>query len=551
MADSPDQYDYIVVGAGSAGCVVANRLSADGRFRVLLLEAGPSDRWNPFIHMPMGPIALMHSRRFNWRFWTTPQQHLGNRVMFQPRGKALGGSSSINGCVYIRGHAWDYDHWAELGCEGWSYREVLPYFRQSEHYEPLAAAGGEKAQALAEYHGQGGPLNVKDRSSTNRIGLAFIEAGQQADFALNDDFNGAQQEGVGIYRAFQQDGQRCSNARGYLWPILSRPNLTVLSGAHATRVLLQGKRAVGVEYRRRGALHQARAGREVILSGGAFNSPQLLLLSGIGPVEELLQHGIPLAHELPGVGQNLQDHLDIFLVMRTRTHDPMSFHPTAWWRWMVQLFKYLFLKRGELTHNPGEAGAFLRSQPDEPIPDLQLHLIPVPATRHALNLWPAVKWYAYSIMVYDNRPLSRGRVGLRSADPFAPPLIDPNYAAHQRDVDRLVRGVKLARTIAAQSALAAYNREEVAPGSQIQSDADLAAWVRRTAETAYHPVGTCKMGVDEMAVVDARLRVRGIGGLRVGDCAIMPTVVGGNTNAPATMIGEKGAAMILEDAQND
>jgi choline dehydrogenase len=544
-----DEYDYIVVGAGSSGSVVASRLSEDGHYRVLLLEAGPSDRWNPWIRMPMGPMQLMRSARYNWRFWTEPQTHLGNRRLYQPRGKTLGGSSSINGCVYTRGHAWDYDHWAGLGCEGWSYREVLPYFRKSEHYE--MPEGVPFSGELAEYHGQDGPLNVAARQSSNPLAHAFVEAAAQAGHRRTEDFNGAEQEGVGLYRAFQKAGERCSNARAYLHPARGRPNLQILTGAQVTRVLVNGGSACGVTYRNQGLLRVARARREVILCGGAFNSPQLLLLSGIGPRADLEKHGLPVIHELPGVGANLQDHLDVFLVMRTRGREPYSMHPSAWWRMLRSLFRYLFFRRGEMTHNPGEAGAFLRSTEDEARPDLQLHLIPVAASRHGLDLGPVFKHYAYSVMVYDNRPLSRGRVSLQSADPLAPPRIDPGYAAHPRDVEKLVRGIRLARRIAAQPALAQYNAEELSPGPALQSDEELTAWVRRSAETAYHPVGTCRMGVDDGAVVDPRLRLRGLRGLRVVDCSIMPTLVGGNTNAPATMIGEKGAAMILEDAQNE
>ena len=542
-------YDYVVVGAGSSGSVVASRLSESGRYSVLLLEAGPSDRWNPWIRMPMGPMQLMSSPRYNWRFWTEPQPQLGNRRMYQPRGKTLGGSSSINGCVYTRGHAWDYDHWASLGCEGWSYREVLPYFRKSEHYE--MPDGAEFTAELAEYHGQGGPLNVAARRSSNPLAHAFVEAGVQAGHRRTEDFNGAEQEGVGLYRAFQKGGERCSNARAYLHPARSRPNLRICTGAQVSRILFEGLRASGVSYRRHGLQFMAMARKEVILCGGAFNSPQLLMLSGIGPREELEKHRLPVLLDLPEVGANLQDHLDVFLVMRTLGREPYSMHPTAWWRMTLSLLRYLFFRRGEMTHNPGEAGAFLRSSPDEPLPDLQMHLIPVAASRHGLDIGPVLKHYAYSVMVYDNRPLSRGRVSLHSSDPLAPPRIDPGYAAHARDIERLVRGIRLARQIAAQPALARYNAEELSPGSALQSDDELADWVRRTAETAYHPVGTCRMGSDAGAVVDPRLRVRGVGGLRVVDCSIMPTLVGGNTNAPATMIGEKGAAMILEEAETE
>lgn len=542
------EYDFIIVGGGSAGSVLANRLSAQSQFKVLLLEAGPTDRKNPFIHMPAGIVALMHSRRFNWRFWTQPQTHLGNRVLFQPRGKTLGGSSSINAGVYIRGHAWDFDHWATLGCKGWSYSEVMPYFKQSESYIPASGTSPEAMQEVRNYHGSDGPLSVIERPANNPISLAFVQAGQQYGMAPTTDFNGARQEGVGLFRTYQKDGQRCSNARAYLWPISERSNLTVVTDARVRRVLLSGKRATGVEYTCNGQTLEAHATREVLLCGGAFNSPQLLMLSGIGPLDTLKKHGIPVVHELPGVGENLQDHLDVFLVMRANTRQPVSFHPAEVWRWGRELYRYARFRKGELTSNLAEAGAFLKSRPEESIPDLQLHFLPLPATCHGLNLWPAVRNYAYSIMVYDLRPLSRGRVTLASNDPLAPPAIDPNYGACSRDIEQLVRGIKLARKIAAQPALAAFNREEMSPGAHVQSDADLTAWARATAETAYHPVGTCKMGHDAMAVVDDELRVHGIECLRVVDASIMPTLVGGNTNAAVTMIGEKAACMILAEA---
>ncbi|HSW11528.1 MAG TPA: choline dehydrogenase [Solimonas sp.] len=539
------EYDYVIVGGGSAGCVLANRLSESGEHRVCLLEAGPRD-WNPFILIPSGFIPLVRGTFCNWKFWSEPQKHLNGRRLYQPRGKTLGGSSSINGTVYTRGHPHDYDHWAALGCEGWSYGEVLPYFIRSENHEPESAAEDRP------FHGRGGPLNIAARRINNPLSLAFVEAAQQAGHRFNPDFNGARQEGVGLYQVFQKDGQRCSNARAFLRPAEGRPNLEVITGAQATRLLLENERAVGVEYRQRGRMLQLRAQREVILSAGAFQSPQLLLLSGIGPREELQRNGIAVQHELPGVGENLQDHLDVFVETRAKTRVGFSFHPTRWWSLLVAFFQYLFQRRGELTSNMGEAGGFFRSSPREPIPDIQWHVLPTRNAHHALDLRGPLSGYGYSVMNYDLRPLSRGRVSLHSADPLAPPRIDPNFAAHARDVDRLVAGVKETRRVLAQRALDPHRDVEVSPGPAVQTDEQLREFVRNTAEVAYHPVGTCKMGPasDRMAVVDPRLRVHGLKGLRIADCSIMPTVPGCNTNAPATMVGEKAAAMIKEDARN-
>lgn len=533
-------YDYVIAGGGSAGCVLANRLSASGKHSVCLIEAGPPDK-SPLIKLPLGVIGLMRGATHNWQFWTAPQKHLNNRRMYLPRGKTLGGSSAINAMVNIRGHAWDYDHWASLGNPGWSYKDVLPYFRKCENYEPGTDA---------EHHGRGGPLNVSDCRYTNPLSLAFIEAATQAGHKVTADFNGAQQEGVGRYRVYQKNGERHSNAEAYLRPAEARPNLTVITGAHVCRVLFEGTRAVGLRYYAKGTFTDVLAKREVILAAGSIGSPQLLLLSGIGPKAELQKHAIAPVHELPGVGENLQDHLDILVSTKAKNRLPASLHPLSLLRGLIAFIQYLFGRRGEYTSNGAESGGFLKSNPAEPIPDLQWHFVPFANAYHGLDLTNFIKTYAYTVMVCDLRPLSRGRVTLESGDPLKAPVIDPNWGAHERDIEKLVIGIKKTREVLAQKAFDAHRLLEVEPGPECKTDEQLRTWVRNKAEAIYHPVGTCKMGPDNdpMAVVDAQLRVRGVKNLRVVDASIMPTLVGGNTNQPTTMIAEKGADLILKDA---
>jgi choline dehydrogenase len=532
------RYDYVIVGGGSAGCVLANRLSADGKHSVCLLEAGPRDS-NPLIHMPGGIYQVLRSKVLNWHFTTAPQRHLDNRPRYWPRGRTLGGSSAINAMCYIRGHAADYDGWARLGNAGWSYRDVLPYFRKAEHHEAGAS----------DYHGTGGPGNVAQLRDRHPLSEAFVEAAAQAGFPRTADFNGPQQEGFAFYEVAQKGGERWSNARAYLRDAEGRPNLTVLTGVHATRVLLDGKRAVGVRYFESGRYVDVPAAKEVILCAGAIGSPQLLLLSGIGPADELRRHGITPVHELPGVGRNLQDHLDVIITVRNPTRLAVSLNPLGFFRSLVELLRYLFSRRGVFASNGAEAGGFSKSSPAEPIPDLQFHFVIAPNTVHAQFMGRLLR-FAYSLHACVLRPKSRGSITLQSGDPLAPPVIQPNYCEHPEDFDKLVTAFKQARAILAQPAWGPHRGEELEPGANVQTEEQIRAWVRANAETIYHPVGTCKMGTDDLAVVDAQLRVHGMRGLRVADASIMPTLTGGNTNAPVTMIGEKAAAMILEAAQS-
>lgn len=535
-------FDFVIAGGGSAGCVLANRLSASGKWQVCLVEAGPADS-SPFIRMPAGIIPLIRSRILNWSYWTTPQRHCGQRAMYWPRGRTLGGSSSINGMCYVRGHAADYDHWARLGNDGWAFDDVLPYFRRLEHFEAI-----DKVRDGPRYHGRGGPLNVAEPRYVNPLMRRFVEAATQAGHVPTDDFNGPQQEGVGLYHTTQKDGQRCSNARAYLEPARGRPNLTIITRAQATRVLFEGKRAVGLRYLHAGRYTDLRARVEVIASAGAIGSPQLLLLSGLGARAELERHGIETVHELPGVGENLQDHLDIHVTVAEKTRHALSLRPLGLLKTIANAFRYLFGRRGELTSNFAQAGGFLRSEPGEPVPDLQFHFVPFVYANHGQSLAPLFRHYAYTLMTCQLRPASRGTVRLANADPLTAPRIDANYLSDERDLEALVRGLKHARAVLAQPAFAAHRGAEMEPGAEVQDDEQIRAYIRAKAETVYHPVGTCRMGRDAMAVVDPRLRVHGIEGLRVVDASVMPTLIGGNTNAPTTMIAERAADLILQDA---
>jgi len=530
-------FDFIIIGGGSAGCVLAERLSACGKYQVCLLEAGPKDKhWS--IHLPLGVIELMKSKTLNWQFNSAPESTQNNREIFNPRGKTLGGSSSINAMLYIRGQKEDYNHWAELGNSLWSFDQVLPYFKSTQHQE----------RGESQYHGINGGLNVADSKSKPPVVDEFIQAAQQAGFQHNDDFNSESQEGVGYYQVTQKNGLRHSTAKGFLTPNLTRENLTVITDTLVSKLIIENNVVKGVSFKEKGKPRQLFANKEVLLSAGAFNSPQLLMLSGIGPKNELSKHHIPLVHELPGVGQNLQDHVDVMVVNKHQRTDLLAYRPKALWWTVKQAFKFLTHKEGILTSAVAEAGGFIKSSSELERPDLQLHFIPGGMDDHGRNTKMLMK-YAISLHVCLLRPKSRGSVTLNGDKAYLHPKIQINMLEDKDDISTMIKGVRIAREIISAQPLKQNNGQEILPGSQYQSDEQILEFLKEKANTIYHPVGTCKMGDDDMAVVDQTLKVHGIDNLRVIDASIMPTLISGNTNAPTVMIAAKAADMILSDYQ--
>lgn len=533
-----DDFDYIVVGAGSAGAVMAGRLSEDPNTKVLLLEAGPPDK-SFWIHLPIGYGKTMWSKKYNWCFNTDPDPNMNNRQIYWPRGKTLGGSSSINGLIYIRGQREDYDHWASIGNKGWSYDECLPYFKRSERNQ----------RGASDYHGGDGPLSVSDIDARNELIESFIAGAREIGVPTTDDFNGASQEGAGYYQLTTWKGWRWSTAKGYLKPARSRTNLRVETMAQASELIMEGTRATGVRYRQHGVMKEAHARGEVLLCAGAIQSPQLLQLSGIGPAALLEEHGIPVVHDLPGVGENLQDHLQIRLTFEANiptTNDQLNS--------LVGQAKlglqWLFSRSGPLAVGINQGGCFMRSLPDEAAtPDIQFHVATLSADMAGGNVH---KFSGFTLSICQLRPESRGHVRIKTRDPFVPPSMQPNYLSTDLDRRTAVAGMKSARAIADSAAMKPFVKREVKPGPDAGDDEALLEFCRNHGATIFHPSGTCKMGTadDPMAVVDERLRVRGIQGLRVIDCSVMPTLVSGNTNGPIVMMAEKTVDMIREDASS-
>lgn len=535
IPDDQTLFDYVIVGGGSAGCVLANRLSTDPTCRVLLLEAGPPDSY-PWIHIPVGYFKTMHNPRTDWCLETEPDPGLDGRRIPWPRGRVLGGSSSINGMLYIRGQAADYDHWRQLGCAGWSYEDVLPYFRRAEHQER-----GEDA-----FHGVGGPLVVSDMRVRRDICDAYIDAAAALGIPRTRDFNGASQEGAGYFQLTASNGRRCSTAVAYLRPARQRQNLTIAPNALAERILIERNRATGIVYRTKRGICTARVGREIIVAAGAIHSPHLLMLSGIGPAHRLRRAGIPVVHDLPGVGENLQDHLQARLVYAS-TRPTLNDEVNNPLRKLLIGLEYILFRRGPMTMGASQVGIFARTNSTLDLPDVQFHIQPLSADAPGEGLH---RYSAFTASVCQLRPESRGRIDIRGPNPTESPAIYPNYLATAKDRDTLVAGIRLARRLAATAPLSKFVRTELIPGSVVDTDDCLLKAARSTATTIYHPVGTCKMGADNLAVTDPELRVRGIDALRVVDASVMPTLISGNTNAPTIMIAERAADLIIASGKH-
>ena len=537
MTEVTNTFDYIIVGGGSAGAVLAARLSENPRLSVLLLEAGPKDT-NPLIHIPFGLSLLSRFERINWGYYTTPQPALNDRALFWPRGKTLGGSSSVNAMCYIRGQKEDYERWIEQGATGWGYADVLPYFKRSENFYL-----GEN-----EIHGAGGPLHVEPLKHTSVLSDAFVQAAESENLPIVDDFNQGNREGLGYYHVTQRNGQRCSTAKGFLSQAQHRHNLTVINSITAEKLLLKNGRAIGVQVRKNGRVAHYNANFEVLLCGGAINSPQLLMLSGIGPRAELEDKGIFVQHDLPGVGQNLQDHLDAIIQYRCKAREGYAIALSALPKYLKACYDYLLKRKGIFSSNIAEAGGFIRSSLATYGPDIQFHFLPAILEDHGKKF---AFGYGFGLHVCCLYPKSRGSITLRSNHPSDPPLIDPGYLSEPEDQQVMLEGIKVARKLLSSSSFAPFEGYEFMPGENAKSDDALTEFLKEKAETIYHPVGTCKIGADNdpMAVVDSQLKVKGVQGLRVVDASVMPSLIGGNTNAPTIMIAERAADFIRKELE--